>query len=107
VLKNQAGGIELRRTSLDKGEFAFRNLVPGSYELRVTAAGFKPYLQKNVEVNLNGDVRLDPGLALGGAAEEVEVVAETSTLNYESGAHTDGIARSEEHTSELQSRVDL
>ena len=92
VLKNQAGGIELRRTSLDRGEYAFRNLVPGNYELRVAAAGFKPYLQKNVEVNLNGDVRLDPSLALGGAAEELEVVAETSTLNYDSGAHEDGIA---------------
>ncbi len=92
VLKNQAGGIELRRTSLDKGEYAFRNLVPGSYELRVTAAGFKPYLQKNVEVNLNADVRVDLSLGLGGTAEQVEVVAETSTLNYDSGAHEDGIA---------------
>ncbi|PYQ20300.1 MAG: hypothetical protein DMF79_10740, partial [Acidobacteria bacterium] len=33
VLRNQAGGVELRRTSTDKGEYAFRNLVPGSYEL--------------------------------------------------------------------------
>ena len=69
VLKNQAGGIELRRTALDKGEYAFRNLVPGSYELRVSATGFKPFLQKNVEVNLNADVRLDLSLGLGGTAE--------------------------------------
>src|SRR6266446_6916956 len=92
VLKNQAGGVELRRTSTDKGEYAFRNLVPGSYELRASATGFKPFLQKNVEVNLNADVRLDLSLGLGGTAEQVEVVAETSTLNYDSGAHEDGIA---------------
>src|SRR6266446_2824338 len=92
VLKNQAGGVELRRTSTDKGEYAFRNLVPGSYELRASATGFKPFLQKNVEVNLNADVRLDLSLGLGGTAEEVEVVAETSTLAYDSGAHEDGIA---------------
>ena len=36
VLKNQAAGVELRRTATDKGEYAFRNLVPGSYEIRVT-----------------------------------------------------------------------
>jgi hypothetical protein len=92
VLKNQAGGVELRRTSTDKGDYAFRNLVPGSYELRVAAAGFKPQVQKNVEVNVNADVRLDLSLGLGGTAEQVEVVAETSTLNYDSGAHEEGIA---------------
>ena len=32
------------------GEYAFRNLVPGSYELRVNGAGFQPYLQRNIEV---------------------------------------------------------
>ncbi len=92
VLKNQAAGVELRRTSTDKGEYAFRNLVPGSYELRASAAGFKPYVQKNVQVNVNADVRLDLSLGLGGTAEQVEVVAETSTLNYDSGAHEEGIA---------------
>src|SRR6185295_2438759 len=92
VLKNQVAGVELRRTATDKGEYAFRNLVPGSYELRVTAPGFKPSMQKNVEVNLNADVRLDMNLGLGEQTDQVEVVAETSTLNYDSGAHEDGIA---------------
>ncbi len=92
ALKNQAGGIEMKRTSLEKGEYAFRNLVPGTYELRATAAGFKPQVQKNIEVNLNADVRVDLSLALGAQSEQVEVVAETSTMNYESGAHEDGIA---------------
>src|SRR5258708_4121964 len=91
-LKNQGAGGELRRTSTDKGEYAFRNLVPGSYELRVSAAGFKPHIQKNVEVNLNADVRVDLSLALGAQTDQVEVVAETSTLNYDNGAHEDGIA---------------
>ena len=63
ILKNQAKGVELRRTSTDKGDYAFRNLVPGSYELRVNGAGFQPYLQKNIEVNLNADVRLDVSLS--------------------------------------------
>ena len=92
VLKNQTKGVELRRTSTDKGDYAFRNLVPGSYELRVNGAGFQPYVQKNVEVTLNADVRLDVSLSLGSQTESVEVVAETSTLNYDSGAHEDGIA---------------
>ena len=92
VLKNQVAGVELRRTSTDKGEYAFRNLVPGSYELRVSAPGFKPAVQKNVEVNLNADVRVDLSLGLGAQTDTVEVVAETSTLQHDSGAHEDGIA---------------
>jgi Carboxypeptidase regulatory-like domain len=92
LLKNQAAGVELRRTATDKGEYAFRNLVPGTYEIRVSAPGFKPHMQKNVEVNLNADVRVDLSLGLGEQTDQVEVVAETSTLNYDSGAHEDGIA---------------
>jgi hypothetical protein len=92
VLKNVATGFELRRKSTDAGEYAFRNLVPGSYELRVNSPGFKPHVQKNVQVSVNGDVRLDVSLGVGGQSEQVEVVAETSTLAYDSGAHEDGIA---------------
>jgi hypothetical protein len=92
VLKNAATGVELKRASTDQGEYAFRNLVPGNYELRVTAAGFQPYVQRAIEVSLNADIRVDVALTLGSQTEEVEVLAETSTLNYESGAHEDGIA---------------
>jgi hypothetical protein len=92
VLKNVGTGVELRRKSTESGDYAFRNLVPGTYELRATSAGFKPHLQKNVEVNVNSDVRLDVTLTVGGTSEQVEVVAETSTLAYDSGAHEEGIA---------------
>ncbi len=93
VLKNQATGIELKRTSQEGGEFAFRNLVPGSYELRVTGAGFQPYVQKNIEVapNAQRPPRPEPHPRLP-RREEVDVVAETSTLNYDNAAHEDGIA---------------
>ena len=92
VLKNEATGVELTRTSTQEGEYAFRNLVPGSYELRVSGAGFQPFLRRNIEVSPNGNVRLDVALTLGALAEELEVVEETSTLNYDNAAHEDGIA---------------
>jgi hypothetical protein len=92
VLKNMASGVAVKHTSDDRGEFAFRNLVPGNYELRVMGAGFQPYVQKGIEVSLNRDVRLDIQLTLGSQAEEIEVLAETSTLNYDNAAHEDGIA---------------
>jgi hypothetical protein len=58
VLKNTATGVELQRTSEADGAYAFRNLLPGSYELRASLTGFQTY-QTAVEVRVNSDVRLD------------------------------------------------
>ena len=69
TLKNVGGGVEIKRRSTDAGEYAFRNLVPGTYELRASSAGFRPFVQKSIEVTMNGDVRLDVALTVGGQTE--------------------------------------
>jgi hypothetical protein len=91
VLKNVATGLETRRTSTESGEYAFRNLTPSTYELRATAANFGPTTHPGLEVRMNSDLRVDVTLNVGGTAEEVTVTGAT-TLNFESGAHEDGIA---------------
>ena len=91
VLRNVSTGIETRRTSGDDGEYAFRNLVPGTYELRATHTGFQQATHTNIEVTMNANLRLDVTLPVAGTAETLTVEAET-TLKYESGAHEDGIA---------------
>jgi hypothetical protein len=89
VLKNTATGVELQRISGPVGDYAFRNLLPGSYQLRVTMAGFQPY-HSDVEVRLSSDVRMDVKLGLSTQTEQVEVQA-ASDFNY-SGQREDGIA---------------
>ena len=42
MLKNVSAGVELKRTSNDAGEYAFRNLVPGTYELRAQQRRLQP-----------------------------------------------------------------
>jgi len=90
VLKNTATGVELRRTSETDGGYAFRNLLPGSYELRASLPGFQTY-QTNVEVRVNSEVRLEVKLSLGTQTEQVEVVGAASDFSY-SGQREDGIA---------------
>ncbi|HXK10199.1 MAG TPA: TonB-dependent receptor [Vicinamibacteria bacterium] len=90
VLKNTATGVELKRASEANGAYAFRNLLPGSYELRASFAGFKPY-QAPVEVRLNSNVRLDVALTIGAQTEQVEVMGAASDFSY-SGQREDGIA---------------
>jgi len=90
VLKNMATGVELQRTSETDGGYAFRNLLPGSYELRASLPGFQAY-HTSVEVRVNSEVRLDVNLTLGGQTEQVEVMGAASDLSY-SGQREDGIA---------------
>ena len=90
VLKSTATGVELQRTSEADGGYAFRNLLPGSYELRASLTGFQQY-QTDVEVRVNSEVRLDVKLSLGAMTEQVEVVGAASDLSY-SGQREDGIA---------------
>ena len=91
VLKNMSAGVEVRRKANDAGEYAFRNLMPGNYELRATSTGFSPFTQKNIEVTMNRDVRVDVTLPVAGTSEQVEVVGQ-SVLTYDTGAHVEGIA---------------
>ena len=93
ALKNVAAGVEVKRTSTDAGEYAFRNLTPGTYELRATSPGFSPFLRKNIEVSMNSDVRVDVVLPVSGRAEEVNVEGQP-VLSYDTGAHAESIAPS-------------
>jgi hypothetical protein len=90
VLKNTGTGVELQRISEADGGYAFRNLLPGSYQLRASLAGFQTY-QTNVEVRLDSNVRLDVKLTLGAMTEQVEVMGAASDFSY-TGQREDGIA---------------
>ena len=91
VLKNTGTGVELRRTSETSGGYAFRNLLPGTYDLTATIPGFQAFARRGIAVAPNGDVRLDVGLSISGQTEQIEVVG-ASTMQYDSGAKEDGIA---------------
>jgi hypothetical protein len=90
VLKNVATGVELQRTSASDGTYSFRNIAPGTYQLRATLAGFQTY-QTNLDVRLSSNVRLDVNLTLGSQTEQVEVVGAASDFSY-TGQREDGIA---------------
>ena len=91
VLKNTGTGVELRRTSETSGGYAFRNLLPGTYDLTATIPGFQPFVRRGIAVAPNGDVRLDVTLSLSGQTEQIEVVG-ASSMMYDSAAKEDGIA---------------
>src|SRR5882672_7293131 len=85
TLVNTANQIEAKFISNDRGEYMFRNLTPGSYELRVSKAGFENYRLTGIVITINDSSRADVVLKVGAPVETVTVESGTSLINYDNG----------------------
>ena len=74
-----------KATSGTDGLFSFPNLPQGNYELRVSAKGFKDFVQTGIALHLNDSVRVPISLQLGSSSQTIEVNANASPLNFENG----------------------
>ena len=63
------------------GEYAFRNLAPGRYEVTATKPGFRQVILPNIDVTLSSVQRVEIDLPIGAQDERVEVVGGSSVLN--------------------------
>jgi len=86
-----ATATESHTATEPNGLYAFPNLRPGIYQLKVSAAGFRDYLQRGIELAINDNMRQDVKLELGTAIQTVEVSANASPLNYETPSQGGGI----------------
>jgi hypothetical protein len=94
------GTNEASTTNSDSaGKFDIVNLVPATYSVEVTRAGFKRFLRESLTVEVGSVVRVEAGLQVGGVNETVEVQtlaplmqSDTSTMSTEiSGAEVQQI----------------
>jgi hypothetical protein len=69
-------------TTGSDGLYRFGNLARGAYDLRVSAKGFRDFLQTGIDLNINDVVTINVRMELGAAVERVEVTAEASPLNF-------------------------
>jgi hypothetical protein len=73
------------------GLYSFRNVVPGTYQLRVNAQGFGEYVQDGMLVRVGYPIRQNVELKLETTTQHVEVTADASPLNFESAELRDSI----------------
>ncbi len=73
TLTNKATGFAAKARSNDRGEYTFRNLTPGTYDLKVTKSGFENYVQKDIVLTINQFGRADAVLKVGATTETVTV----------------------------------
>src|ERR1700757_1761087 len=83
VVNSQATGEERDLSTDAQGSFSVPFLTPGSYDLTVQAAGFKPLILKNVRVQITQRSRLKLQLSVGGAKDQILVSAKPPLVQTE------------------------
>ena len=73
VVAKDSKGISVSVTSNEDGIYQFHNLLPGKYELIVTASGFSTLDEKNVELKSGKPLVHDMELAIGSVEQIVTV----------------------------------
>jgi Carboxypeptidase regulatory-like domain len=77
-------GTVYRTVSTSAGSYRFPNVRIGTYDLTVSATGFKTPTLTGIEVQVASTAAVDVKLSAGGANENVTVQADTPTLDTES-----------------------
>ncbi len=76
-------GVSRKTQSNSAGVFNFPSLNIGSYDMRMTAAGFKVWMQSGVLLETDRTVRIDARLEVGTTQESITVAAEAPLLEKE------------------------
>jgi hypothetical protein len=85
-LENMATNDKRKFTSQDNGNYQFNNLIPGTYQVTVTAPGFKTYVRQNLILQAETAATVNVTLEVGGTEQKVEVagsalLVDTRTAN--------------------------
>jgi len=90
LLTNRGTSQTYQEKSDQAGRFTIINVLPGQYDLKVTAAGFRTYSQTDLIVTANTVARADLKMEVGALTEQVTVTSEATLLQTDkSDTHTD------------------
>ena len=82
--RNQATGAVYPAATSDTGNYTVAQLPAGSYDLLITAMGFKQFVRAGLTVEVAGTIRVDTAMQVGAANESVTVTEAAPLLNTES-----------------------
>jgi hypothetical protein len=94
VVKNTANGFTRNLKTNSAGEYVAASLLPGQYDLTITAPGFRTYQAEGVILRVAQNARIDVTLQVGNTHEEVTVqgegLAQVNTQSSELGGTITG-----------------
>jgi Carboxypeptidase regulatory-like domain len=93
--KSTTTGLVYTTAASGTGNYTVAQLPVGTYDITVTAPGFKKAVRTGVEVSANTTFRVDFTLQVGAATESVTITEATPLLKTESGelSHNVDVAR--------------
>src|ERR1051325_9478321 len=80
---NTATNVARTTLTNTSGVYDFPGLIPGVYQVKVTAGGFQTSVTNNIELQVQQTARVDFSLAVGQASQTVEVSASATLLSTE------------------------
>lgn len=83
TITNRSTGVSNQTQTGADGVYRLTNILAGTYELAVTAAGFRSYTQPEVAVVVNTVQRVDVGMQVGQVTETITVEGSALTLQTE------------------------
>ncbi|HYK89418.1 MAG TPA: carboxypeptidase regulatory-like domain-containing protein [Acidobacteriota bacterium] len=92
TLTNIAQQSEAKVITGEDGQFSFPNLKAGNYEIKVTAKGFKEYVQRGITLAINQIARQEIKLEIGEQAQTIEVSSNVVMLHSENAVREDSIS---------------
>jgi hypothetical protein len=85
IIKNTATGVLHSAQTGKMGEYTFSLLQVGTYEVKVTAKGFKTHIASSISLTPGDRARVDATMEVGAASESISVSAEAAaTLHTDS-----------------------
>src|SRR6266700_2644256 len=84
VITDVATGVARTVSPSGAGLYTAPNLLPGTYDVRVTATGFRTQVQKGVTLTVGAQQVLDITLQVGQVSQTVEVTTEAPTVELTS-----------------------
>ena len=85
TVRQTATGLQRGTVSDTQGRYTVAALPPGSYEIRAELSGFRPLQRSGVTLTIAQTAVVDLTLTVGGVAEEVTVVGDTSAVSTRTG----------------------
>jgi hypothetical protein len=83
-IKNVATGVERTVTTNADGYYTTVNLLPGSYQISITATGFNSETRRGVTMTVGSQITVDITLRVGTISNKVEVTAQVPDVQLTS-----------------------
>jgi hypothetical protein len=80
IITNVATGVTREVTTNDEGFYSAPNLLPGTYQVKFSASGFKTEARAGIELTVGASVGLDQTLRVGSNLETVIVQSEVPAV---------------------------